>query len=280
MSPALTELRAAARLDLAEVLRSRALVFTVGAELLLAAVFVLVGLRESAVLGFTGIGRVLLSFSHALLFLLPLLALAATAQVVNRARDDGTLEFLFSHPFHPALHFTAVSLTRFLALALPLGILFAALGLFGRLAYGEELPWAFIGRALAVSAALLAAFVGIGLLISTTVRNQARALVYVLVTWALAVALLDFGLIALLLRFPLEPRVVFALAALNPVGAARLALLSGPDPELAILGPVGFYLSTRVGPGPLLALGIAWPALVGLCTWGAALRSFVRRDLV
>ena len=89
---------AAARLDLAEVRRSRWLWFCGSAYLILAVVFVLVGLRESTVMGFTGMGRVLMSLCNALLLILPLLALTAVASVIGRARDDGSLELLFSQP--------------------------------------------------------------------------------------------------------------------------------------------------------------------------------------
>lgn len=274
------EFAAVARLELAEVLRSRSLVFTVALEAFLAAVFVLVGLRESTVLGFTGIGRVLLSFSHALVLLLPLLALSATGQAINRARDDGTLELLFSHPVRRSAYFAAVSLTRLGALVLPLAVLLLGLGLVGRVAFAEPVPWRYLLRAIAVSASLLSAYVGLGLLVSTLVRHQARALVYLLLVWTLSVALVDFALIGLLLRWHLTPQAVFLLAALNPVEAARLALLSGVDADLAALGPVGFYLAHRLGDRALFAVGLAWPAIVGLVAWGLALRSFRRHDLV
>ena len=103
------ELSAVARLDLAEVLRSRWLIFCGLVYGLLAAMFVLVGVRESNVLGFTGMGRVLMSFTHALLLLLPLLALTATSQLINRARDDGTLEMLFSHPLSRGRYFLGIT---------------------------------------------------------------------------------------------------------------------------------------------------------------------------
>ena len=89
---------AAVRLDFAESRRSRWVVFAAGTYALLGAIFVLVGLRESALFGFTGMGRVLFSLCHALVLVIPLLALMATVQVVNRAREDGTLEFVFSLP--------------------------------------------------------------------------------------------------------------------------------------------------------------------------------------
>lgn len=274
------DLLAVARLELAEILRSRVLLFSTGVYAILAAVFVLVGMRESSILGFTGMGRVLLSFCHALVLLLPLLALTATGQVVNRARDDGTLELLFSHPVSRTGWFAAVTLARYLALAAPLAGCLLFMAALGRAGFGQAVPWGFTLRTVAVSASLLACFVGVGLLVSTAVRSQARAAMYVLVVWAAAVALLDFALIGVLLQLRLQPRAVFLLAALNPVESARVALLAGAEPDLPALGPVGFWLSTRLGDAKILAAGVLWPALVGAFAWLAALRAFRRGDLV
>lgn len=274
------EVLVVAALDLAEVLRSRWLFFCLLVHLALAALFVLVGLRESSVLGFTGMGRALLSFSHALLFLLPLLGLSATAQVVNTARDDGSLELLLSNPVSRTGYFLGVSLVRSLALLVPLCIAMPAMAIVGSLAFGQDVPWSFLVRGLAVSAALQTCFVAIGILISTMVRNQAKALMAMVLAWAAGVALIDFGLIGLLLQWELPPAAVFALAALNPVQAARLALLSTAQPELSTFGPVGFFLANQVGANGLLALGLLWPLLLGATAWSWSLASFRRRDLV
>ena len=51
---------------------------------------------------------------------------------------------------------------------------------------------------------------------------------YLILFWVVGVALLDFGLIGAMLTWKLEPRLVFLIAAANPVEAARLALLSAP----------------------------------------------------
>lgn len=275
-----TEVLAVARLDASEVLRSRWLLFCGVLYALLAAIFVLVGLRESTVLGFTGMGRVLLSFSHALLLLLPLLGLTATAGLVNGARADGSLELLFTLPLRRSSYLVAVAVTRYLALVLPLVALLLVMGILARTAFGQPVPWYYLGRAAAVSAALLLAFVGTGIAISTLVRSPARAMIALLLAWALGVALLDFALVGLMLRLRLNPQTVFLLAGLNPVEAARLALLSSAEPELSVLGPVGFYLANRLGPTLLFAVGIAWPAVVGVGTWLAALASFRRGDIV
>jgi ABC-type transport system involved in multi-copper enzyme maturation permease subunit len=223
-------------------------------------------------------GRVLLAFSHGLVLLLPLLALTATGPVVGRARDDGSLELLLTQPIRRSAWLVGVTLTRLAALLVPLALLFVTMGLLGQ-ARGQEVPWAYLFQVLLVSAALIWAFVGIGMAISVLVRNQARAITYVVLTWGLAVALLDVGLVGLMLRWRLDPHAVFTLAALNPVQDARLALLSGLEPDLGTLGPVGFYLSTRIGHGSLLLLGIAWPALLGTIAWGIALLGFRKNDI-
>lgn len=274
------ELATIARLELADVLRSRWLLFAFGAYGLLAAVFVLVGLRESAVFGFTGLGRVFLSFYHALLLLLPLMGLVASGQAVGRARDEGTLEFLLSQPIGRGMYFSAISLVRLLVLAGPLAVLVLGVALYGQLVLGQPVPWGFLGRSLLICTSLLVAFVGLGMAVSTLVRHPARATMYLVLLWALAIAFLDFGLIGLMLKWRLNPQLVFLLAAVNPVEAARLALLSGLTPELGTLGPVGFYLATRLGGALLFVAGTAWPAVVGLTAWLVAHHRFRTGDIV
>lgn len=269
-----------ARLDFAEVRRSRWLIFCLLVHAILAGTFVLVGLRESGVVGFTGMGRALMSWSHALLFLLPLLALSATGQVVNSARDDGSLELLLSNPVSRAAYFLGTSLVRVLALVLPLLVAMPVMALFGTLAFGQQVPWGFLVRGMAVSTSLLLCFVAIGLLISVMVRNQAKALMLTILVWIAGVALIDFGLVGVMLQWELPPQAVFALAVLNPVQCARLALLSAAQPELSTFGPVGFFLANRIGANGLLLLGLGWPLLLGVTAWVWSLASFRRRDLV
>lgn len=274
------EIAVVARLDLAEVLRSRWLVFCLVVHTILAGTFVLVGMRESGVVGFTGMGRALMSWSHVLLFLLPLLALSATGQVVNGARDDGSLELLLSNPVSRTGYFVGTTLVRLVALCVPLLVAMPVMGLFGALAFGQQVPWDFLLRGVVVSVALLGCFTAVGMLVSTLVRSQAKALMLTLLLWALSAALIDFALVGVMLQWELPPSAVFALAAINPVQCARLALLSGAQPELSTFGPVGFFLANRIGSGGLLALGIVWPLLLGLTAWVWSLGAFRRRDLL
>lgn len=274
------ELVAAASLDFGEVLRSRWLLLCLGVYALLGAVFVLFGMRESSVYGFTGTGRVLFSLCHALVIVLPLLALMATGQVVNRARDDGTLELLLSHPIGRTAYLAGVTLVRGFALAGPLVLVLGALATFSAIAFDQAIPFVFLVRSVAIAVAELVAFVGLGIATSVVVRNPARAITVLFMIWAVGVALLDFAGIALLLRWRIPAQEVFVLAVLNPVQAARMALLSAAEPSLATLGPVGFYLANRVGSAAVFAIGLVWPTLVGVGAWLFAWRAFRRGDLV
>lgn len=280
MSGQLRSFWAVARLDLGEVLRSRWLLFCIVVYAVLAGVFLLVGMRESTVFGFTGTDRVLVSYVHALLVLLPLMALVATGQVVNRSREDGTLELLFSQPISRGAFFSAISSVRFLVLLAPLALLMGAIGVFGRIVFQQQIAWTFIGHCLVLCAVLIWAFCGLGLWVSTAIQNAARATMYLLLIWVAGVALLDFALAGMMLQWRIEPRVVFLLATLNPVQCIRMALLSSADPELSTLGPVGFYLANRIGSTALYALGVSWPMLLGALAWGAGLWRLRRGDVV
>jgi ABC-type transport system involved in multi-copper enzyme maturation permease subunit len=225
------------------------------------------------------VGRVLFSLSHALVYLLPLLALVATGLFVTRAREDGSLELLLSQPVsRGAVLGTALGM-RWVGLALPLAAAFLAVA-GGARALGFPVPFGFLAQALVIAAALLFAFAGLGLLLSCLARTSAHALALLLLAWLLAVALLDFGLIGMLLRWQLAPQAVLVLAALNPVEAARVALLAGAEPDLATLGPVGFYLTQRLGPAGLVVLGVGWPVAFGALAFAGALHRFRRDDAV
>ena len=274
------EFAAAARLDFAEALRSRWLTVYLIVYALLGAAFLWVGLRESSVLGFTGSGRVLFSLSHALVLILPLLGLLATGQAVNRSREDGSLELFLAQPIERSAYLAGLTVVRWCSLVIPLALVMAALAAAASLWHQQAVPWAFCGRALAVCTGLVTAYVGLGIALSVLVRNPARAMAGVLGIWLVSIALLDFAGLALLLRWRLPPQIVFGLAAVNPVQAARLALLSLAEPTLAALGPVGFYLANQLGTSALLAIGLAWPPLLGVACWLLALARFRRGDAV
>jgi len=271
--------RALLRLEIADALRSRWVLFTAATYVLVFGGFVWLGLRESSVLGFTGISRVVLNLANVVVVVLPLVALVSTTQTIVRARTSGFFELFLTQPCRRGDWFSALLISRMLMIAGPLLVLLLATVLTGMLR-GESGIVALVLRSAAVTVSLTFAFVGVGFWLSAVALTSERATVYALVAWLCASALHDFALIGLLLQVRLAPQAVFALAAVNPVEAARLALLSGIDPELSVLGPVGFWLSNAAGPNLVLALGLAWPAVIGLLSSWAAHVRLGRMDLV
>jgi ABC-2 type transport system permease protein len=268
------------RLELADALRSRWFGFVSAVYAGVFAVFVWLGLRESSVLGFTGVSRVLLNVANAIVLVVPLLALVSTSQSVVRARTSGTFELLLTQPCRRRDWFCGLVASRLMILLAPLGAAVTIAVLAGMaLDGGDAALWPMAIRSLVVSTALVWAFIGAGVYLSTVARTTDRAVVYALALWLLVAALHDFALIGVLLQVRMPPRLVFGLAASNPVEAARIALLTGADPDLSVLGPVGFWLAHTLGAERALAIGVLWPALLGTAGLVLAARRLDRLDL-
>ncbi len=269
------------QLELAESMRSRWMVFAGIVYAVVFSGFVWLGLRESSVLGFTGLSRVVLSVSNAVVLAVPLVALVATSQTIVKARQGGFFELMLSQPVRRSQWFLAALLSRALVIMGPLVALFVVAilsSVFGAAKDAALVPT--VVRCLAITLSLAWAFIGIGFWISSISKTSERATVLALLAWVISSALHDFVLIGVLLRVRLPPQAVFALAASNPVEAARIAVLSGVDPELSVLGPVGFWLANTLGPHLTLAVGIGWPALLGTVAVAAAMRRLSSSDLV
>jgi ABC-type transport system involved in multi-copper enzyme maturation permease subunit len=271
--------RALLRLDVADALRSRWVATSAATYAAVFGLFIWLGLRESAVLGFTGLSRVVLNLSSAIVLVLPLVALIATSQTVVGARRSGHFELFLTQPCRRTQWFGAVVLSRVAIVLSPLLLLLVATVVVGRMT-GELGIELLVLRAAAVTGALAFAYVGLGFAVSVYAPNPERATVYALLLWLVGSALHDFALIGVLLAFRLEPALVFALAALNPMEAARLGILAGVDPELSVFGPVGFWLANTLGPMLTTVLGVGWPLLVGGSALALTRRRLNRMDLV
>lgn len=268
------------RLELADALRSRWVALTALIYAGLGGAFVWFGLRESTVLGFTGLSRVLLNLANAIILVFPLVVLIATHAAVVRARTSGFCELMLTQPVKRSTWFFSLLASRLIVLVGPLLVLL--LGCFVAAFFIEPEPGlaTIAFKSVGVSVALVFAFIGLGLLISTYARNAERAMVWALLLFVVTAALHDVLLITVLLRTSLPPQVVFALSAINPVEAARVGILASTDPELSVLGPVGFWLANTLGPGLALTVAIAWPAALGAIASLTALRRAQRMDLI
>ena len=269
------------RLELSDALRSRWLAFTSVTYALVFGGFLWLGLRESAVLGFTGLSRVVLNVGNAIVITVPLAALVATSQSIVRARTSGFFELFLTQPVRRGDWFRAAVAARFTVIVGPLVVLFlGALVVGAAVDPSDRALVPMVLRSLAITASLTWAFLGVGFWASSVAKTPERATVFALIAWLTASALHDFALIGALLRFHVPAYGVFALAAANPVEAARVAILSSVDAELSVLGPVGFWIANTLGANLVLAVGVGWPALLGSVALALAARRLDRSDLV
>lgn len=268
-----------AALEVASVLRARwfptALVLAAG----IVGLFVVVTTRESAVIGFTGYGRVLAGVVQAALLFLPLLAVFATAQAVPSARQQGVLEWYLAHPVTRATCFHALFWPRFAAVVAPMAGAVVVLGALAA-ALGQPVPLTMLAAfaGLLLGQGLCAA--AVGMWVGVTARTPEQALLRGIVAWVLAAALVDFVLVGVLLRWSLPPHLIFALATVNPIQAGRVGMLAVLDPELSVLGPVGIWMVSQLGATGAAAWGLGWPALAGAIAFFGARRAFLRSDVL
>ena len=268
---------ALARVETHRVLRERwftgAVVLAVGLSLF----FVVIGSRESALVGFTGLGRVLQGVVQASLLFVPALSLLSTTQVVPTSRQQGVLEWILAQPISRRACFHSLFLPRFAAMA---GPLVGATALLGAIAWvwGQPVPLDQLLQYLGMLVGQALCFTGIGMLIGVWSRTPEQALLHGLAAWMAAVALVDFAVLGILLRWSLPPYAVFVLAGLNPVQAGRIGMLASVDPELGVLGPVGTWMNLTLGSQLTVWYGLVWPIVIGLAALVLARRAFERRD--
>jgi len=121
-------------------------------------------------------------------------------------------------------------------------------------------------RLAALSWLLSLAMLGLGLLISSTVKSASTALGMALFVWLAVVFLGDLGVMGTVVATRLPVGALFATVIINPVEAFRLASVVALDGSLDALGPAGTYAVDRFGDGiATIAVGVmvAWTVISG-----------------
>ena len=85
-------------IDLRETLRARWFQLFIASFTGILGVFLALGIAESQILGFTGLGRTLLTFVQLCLVVLPGFILIATARSLVADKESGVLEYLLAMP--------------------------------------------------------------------------------------------------------------------------------------------------------------------------------------
>ena len=188
--------------------------------------------------------------------LVPLVALILGHDAVVGERERNTLGLLLSLPVRRVEVILAKFIGRLLALAAAVG---GGLGLAILVASSEQR--ATLAALVLPSLGLGAAFLSLGVLVSSLTRRQITAASTAVALWFLLVIFYDLGLLALMVATDgaVSQDRIAALVTANPVGLFRVQMLSSLG-SVSSLGDLG--LSVAAG-GSVVALLIwlAWTIL-------------------
>lgn len=208
---------------------------------------------DSGSLGEQGFNRTTAGLINLCLLLVPLLALVLGAAAVAGERERGTLATLLSQPISAA----ELMIGKFAGLAVAVwGAIAAGFGIAGLIVAVVQ-PLADIQHYLLfvlLSAVLAATMLSVGMLVSVLADTRVKALSLAVLLWFFFVLLYDLGAIGLALTVSSSGRTLVGVAIGNPVESVRILAIMSLDSDLDVLGPVGSYLSVRLGTAQSIAL--------------------------
>jgi Cu-processing system permease protein len=248
----------------------------VAMTLLLAGFALTLTLLGSAPTGTVGANSLLVtvvSLSSLTIFLIPLIALMLSYDAIIGEVERGTLLLLLSYPlarWH-AIGGKFLGHLSVLAFATVVGYGSAGAVLLVQGVEGSHANWFAFAAVIGSSVLLGAAFLAIGYLISTIVKERATAAGIAVAVWLLFVLIYDMALLGLLVADGgnwIGASVFNTLLLANPTDAYRLFNLAGFDGMATFTGTIGLSANAEFSPLSLLGVQFGWIIVpLGLATW-------------
>ncbi|MBF0380492.1 MAG: ABC transporter permease subunit [Magnetococcales bacterium] len=243
------------------------------------ALLFILGVTESQILGFMGLGRLLLTFIQLCVAILPVFVLVSTVRSIVGDRESHVLEYWLSMPIAFGDYYWGKFIGRFLVIFLPVFI-----ALLGASAWGVyvdiTVPWHLFWLYSALLVAICGCFLGFGFLISTLTRHQEVALSVSLVLWLVLLLFMDLILIGVMLQERASPELVVSIALANPLQSFRTAAMVLFDPRLAVLGPTADIILDFFGRVGFLIYALTYPLVLGLASAYTGFLIFKRGDQI
>lgn len=196
--------------------------------------------------GFAGFSRTAAGLLNLITLVVPLMALTAGAAAISGERERGVLLYLLAQPISRTqlLLGKFVGLSGTLMCSILIGFGLSAGVLAWRAGAVGVVSFVMLG---ACSVALALGMLSVGLLISVLSRRSAVATGAALFVWLSLVFISDLGLMAGSMVFRLRVQEIFSIAAINPLQAFKMIVVSSMNGTLDVLGPVGAYASHVLG---------------------------------
>ncbi len=243
------------------------------------ALFLIAGVTESRVLGFSGLSRLLLSFIQICIVILPIFILITTVRSIAGDRDNSVLEYMLSFPISLKQYYMGKFFGRLFVVIAPV---FGALlfSLLYALARGAEVDYFVFIFYIALLFAISVNFLGISFFISSLVKSQEIALGVAFFVWLKLLAFIDIILIGVMMQDGVNENVIFAIALLNPMQVFRVGAISLFDSELSVIGPASYFILDIFGKNIFMAYSLVYPIALGMLFLIAGYVIFRKKDLI
>lgn len=206
-----------------------------------------------------GFKRTVASLAVLAVYLVPLIALAVSYDVVVGREESGWLQTLFSLPVDRAWIVVGAALGRAVVLASAAVIGFGVAGGFLLQEFGLAGFETYVAFLLA-TVGLAIVFLAIGVFVSTVASEKTHALGISLLVWAWFVLVHDLLGLGIIAAFDLSEAAVSAMLLANPTGIFRALVLG----SLGASGDAGFaavLAESGLSTGVLVGALVAWIAV-------------------
>lgn len=237
------------------------------------------GITESQVIGFVGLGRLMITFMQVCIVVLPVYVLITTVRSVVGDRETHVMEYFLSLPVSFTAYLMGKFISRFVEIFTPVFIALTGATIWGRIS-DIDVPWDLFSLYSGLLAVLVFCFLGIGMFISVRATSQNQAISTAFIIWLILVAFIDLILMGAMLKMRLNPEAVIGIGMFNPLQVFRTAVLVLFDPKLTVMGAASYFILDTVGRSAFIIFSIIYPLIAGAFFLLFGLRRFKRKDVV
>ncbi len=237
------------------------------------------GITETQIIGFVGLGRLMVTFMQVCMVIIPIYVLITVVRSIVGDKESNVMEYMLSLPVSLSDFYWGKFIAKFIVTYIPLFV-----SLLGAVIWGTitslDIPWDMFALYSFLLAAMVFCFLGIGMFISVYARSQEMAISTAFVLWLLLVAFIDLLLMGMLLKFRVNPSLVIGLGMLNPLQVFRVGVLVLFDPKLTVMGPAAYFVLDTVSRGVFIVFSVVYPTLLGFLFGWLGNRRFNRKDII
>jgi ABC-2 type transport system permease protein len=237
------------------------------------------GITESQIIGFVGLGRLLVTFMQVCMVIIPIYVLITVVRSIVGDKENNVMEYMLSLPVSFSSFYWGKFFAKFIVIYIPLLLSLVIAVVWGGI-IKLDIPWEFFWLYSILLAAMVFCFLGIGMFISVYTRSQEFAVSTAFVIWLVLVAFLDLLLIGMMLKLRINPELVIGLGMLNPLQVFRVGVLVLFDPKLTTMGPVAYYILDTVSRSVFIVFSILYPTLLGYLFAFFGVRRFKNNDVI